>query len=128
MSLDKIKDIITDSFKITINNIDKDIELKFSGVLDIEDPYNIIDPFLNNIHNEIINNNIKNIIVNIIELYFINSSTIKSIIKWLVKLPKLSESQKYKATFFINKDLFWQLQSFDSFKYFGKGLVEIQSK
>ena len=91
----KIEPLILKSIELAILDHDYGIKIVFDGTIDMIDPYNDIYPFLKNIHNEIVENNIKNVNADFINLKFMNSSGIKTFILWLMLINEVPEEKKY---------------------------------
>jgi hypothetical protein len=120
-----IDDLIISNMKIIIGNISDSSELILYGDFDLENPYLVLDPFFDKVHSEMIKNEIKNINVNAKELNFINSSSIKCIVKWIVAIQKIENLKRYTITFLTNKNALWQNLSFESLKYFAQDIIKI---
>jgi len=125
MSYKYIDDVITESFKIITNKKDNVLEIFLTGSFDIEDPVLLVEPFFNSIDSVAYNENISKVQINTLELFFINSSTIKCIIKWIVKSSRGKERQSYFIDFVINKNLLWQMQSFEYLKFLSNERINI---
>ncbi|MBN2547462.1 MAG: hypothetical protein JXB50_16780 [Spirochaetes bacterium] len=125
MSYKYIEDVITENFKIITNKKENILEILLMGSFDIEDPFLLIEPFFNNIDNIAYSENIEKVQINTLELFFINSSTIKCIIKWIVKSSRGKERQSYFIDFIINKNLLWQMQSFEYLKFLSNERINI---
>ncbi|MCK4795825.1 MAG: SiaC family regulatory phosphoprotein [Spirochaetes bacterium] len=102
--------------------------VSFSGNIDSLEPEKFIGPFLNKIHNYIIEKKIKSICVDIIDLDFLNSSAIKQLVEWIMKLESLSNNEKYVIKFICNKDISWQEQSIMALTFLNTELVKIELK
>jgi hypothetical protein len=120
-----IDDLIISNMKIIIGNISDAYELILYVDFDLENPYLVLDPFFDKVHSEMTKNQIKNINVNAKELNFINSSSIKCIVKWIVTIQKIDKNNRYTITFLTNKNALWQNLSFESLKYFAQDIIKI---
>jgi hypothetical protein len=114
---DKLADV---KFKIEASGN----ELKFSGCIDLQDPEPVITPFFNKIHQKILNENIKEVSLNFKELTFLNSSGIKTITKWIMKIPPLPDNKKYKLKLLYSEEITWQRTSLMILTYLAPGNVE----
>jgi len=106
-----IESIVGDEINITISDDGSDVVLKFFGRIDLQNPHILLTPFFNSVHDKLIDNNIKNIKCDIRELHFINSSGIKCLILWILKIPALSVKNQYNITFIIDNNITWQKNS-----------------
>ena len=107
--------------KFTIEIIGNTI--KFSGCIDLQDPEPIITPFFNKIHDQIIKLDIKEVNLDFKELSFLNSSGIKTITKWIMKITILPENKKYKMKLLYSEDITWQRTSLMILTYLAPGNV-----
>jgi len=113
--------------RITIDVIDTEdgIEIKFAGDIDMEDPSLILDPFFDKVHNGVLAHNLKEVKANFSELNFLNSSGIKSVAKWIMKLVDLADDKKYLIRIIHNKDITWQVTSLPTLTFLVPGGVKI---
>lgn len=79
----------------------------FNGIIDDKDPGSYLIPFLDKVHNDILDKHIPEVEIDIHNLTYINSSGIKEIINWLLKIESLN-SRKYSITFRCSRDSRWQ--------------------
>lgn len=121
-----IAGINQDKIKIDIVNEDQGVKVVFSGDLDLADPGPILDPFFGKIHEEIISSSIPSVILDFNDLTFLNSSGIKTIAKWIMKLAVLPEDQKYKMIIRQNKGITWQATSLPTLTYLVPGAVVVE--
>ena len=91
----------------------------------MEDPSIILDPLFDNIHTGTLEKNIGSIIVDFTNLNFLNSSGIKALAKWVMKLSELPEDNRYKIKIKHNKDITWQTTSLPTLTYLVVDAVEI---
>lgn len=85
--------------------------VKFKGCIDLQNPEPIITPFFDKIHNNVIKNGIKEVFLDFKELNFLNSSGIKTITKWIMKIPLLPQDKKYKLNLIYTDEITWQRTS-----------------
>lgn len=97
--------------------------IKFSGCIDLQDPEPIITPFFAKIHEQITKQDIKEISLDFKELNFLNSSGIKTITKWIMKVTILPENKKYKMKLLYSEDITWQRTSLMILTYLAPGNV-----
>jgi hypothetical protein len=89
------------------------------GDLDMTYPDEILTPFFNNFHERVYTKGIKEVKLDVKELTFINSSSIKVILNWLLhKVKSLEESTNYKVKLVYKKDLLWQISAFKPLSIF----------
>lgn len=95
-----------------------------SGNIDSQAPSKFLMPFFKDVHNEVISKNIKEIKLDIRKLNFLNSSGIKELVDWILKLDTLPEEQKYVITILTNPELLWQESSISTLVYLNTKLVK----
>lgn len=92
----------------SIENDENGLCLILSGDIDMRDTSIEFLPYLLKVHNTMIDNKIKNIRLNLVNLTFMNSNGIKSMINWIMKLSELPEGNQYKIHISANTDIAWQ--------------------
>ncbi|HOS41061.1 MAG TPA: hypothetical protein PLG31_15120 [Spirochaetota bacterium] len=99
--------------KVTIRVSDHDGVpcVVFSGMMDVRDPSQEVLPYLLSIHQRIISGGFKRIRVDFSDLSFMNSSGIRSVISWVVKLNDLPAESRYRITIVHNPEITWQQSS-----------------
>jgi hypothetical protein len=114
--------------RITINVIDgaNGVTIKFTGDIDMEDPSIILDPLFEKIHDGVLENNLKEVIADFKELTFLNSSGIKAVAKWIMKLSEVDDNQKYIIKIVHNKDITWQVTSLPTLTFLVPGAVQVE--
>jgi len=117
LSLDKLTDA---KFNIEVSGN----MVKFSGCIDLQDPEPIISPFFDKIHKQIVDQNIKEVSLDFKALTFLNSSGIKTITKWVMKIPNLTDDKKYKMRLLYSEEITWQRTSLMILTYLAPGFVE----
>jgi len=118
------REISHDTFKIIIF----DNHVKISGIIEVREPGDILYQFFSDLHNEILEKEIKRIYLDIALLEFMNSSGIKEIVEWVLKLDDLDEKNSYKITFLYNPNILWQESSINTIIYLNEVLLSKQIK
>ncbi|HBD93751.1 MAG: hypothetical protein A2015_12550 [Spirochaetes bacterium GWF1_31_7] len=73
------------------------------GSIDLQYPKPILEPFFTDLHNDLLYYGFRFITLDITGLTFINSSGIRELLAWLIKLTKLPKDDRYEI--FINTQL-----------------------
>lgn len=118
--------------QLNIKSIDKDgflLEVRddivyISGNIKIPSPYEVIGPFFKEVHEEIIKNKLKTIKIDMRNLKYMNSASIKQFVNWILSVETLSEEKKYLIIFIYNQELQWQETFVSSMVYLNKELVK----
>lgn len=71
--------------------------VKIKGRLDVQFPKQTLGLFLNNLHKEVCKKNGDMIYLDITELSYVNSASIREFLSWLLFVLKLPEGQKYNV-------------------------------
>lgn len=106
-----IDDLNTEEVTINVQKIDNTLVLKFIGRIDLQNPNLVLAPFFNELHEKIVQNGIKEVKCDIRDLHFINSSGIKCLILWILKIPNLEQKDQYNIVFVIDNNVTWQKSS-----------------
>ena len=88
-----------------------------TGCINHPKPGIFMEPFIDKVHNNIIENKIKDIIVDITNLRFLNSAGIRELVDWVMKLNSLTEDEKYKIKFLCSPEHKWQESSISTLIY-----------
>ncbi|MCU0846268.1 MAG: hypothetical protein MUD12_00090 [Spirochaetes bacterium] len=96
---------------ITVGDNDSGLSIKMSGMIDMRDPTLDILPYLLKIHEEVLKKSLKNIKADFTDLTFMNSSGIKTIISWIMKLNDVPVEKRYKINIIYNPNITWQESS-----------------
>ena len=100
--------------------------VKFKGDIDMEDPGVFLDPFFEQLHEGMISQKIKEVKADFKELNFLNSSGIKAVAKWIMKLTDLSDAEKYTIRILYNRDITWQVTSLPTLNFLVPGVVKVE--
>jgi hypothetical protein len=100
--------------------------IKIAGIIDEKMPAEYMKPFFNNVHDEILKNKHKNIIIDITNLEFLNSAGIRELINWVVKIDTLAIEDKYKINFLCNKNNLWQESSISTIAFLNREYITVK--
>jgi hypothetical protein len=121
-----IEPIVEERIKIDVSDVAGGLAIKFAGDIDMEDPGIILDPLFDKVHDGMISLNLKEVRADFTDLSFLNSSGIKSVAKWIMKLSDLSSDAKYLIKIIHNKDITWQVTSLPTLTFLVPGGVKIE--
>jgi hypothetical protein len=113
--------ISTSEFKLTFI----DATLYIEGNIDVIDPGKFITPYLLKIHEYVTGRCLKEIFVDVRKLYFLNSSGVKALVEWLIKINDAKSDDQYQLNFIININLLWQEKSLNTLKILNPALIKI---
>ncbi|MCG8570169.1 MAG: hypothetical protein MJB14_08520 [Spirochaetes bacterium] len=124
-----VDNISIEKANVEVNdNLDGGVKVSFSGDIDLQYPEAIFSPFFNQIHNKIIESEIKKVELDFMLLTFLNSSGIKTIIKWITQVTALPPDQKYTFDIVANSNITWQETSLKMLSLLAPGLINLVVK
>ena len=106
-----------DKVQISVDDGGALMTIRFKGKIDDADPGVFMDPALEEIHGQIVASGLKEVNADFTELSFLNSSGIKSLIKWIMRQTELADEQKYKINFLYSSRVTWQQTSLKALTY-----------
>ncbi len=121
-----IESVITEKATVELVDIPGGIRVTFNGDIDVQNPEPLFIPFFESIHNGILEKMIKVVELDFLTLTFLNSSGIKTLIKWITKVTPLPMDKKYKFKIIANSKITWQETSLKMLSMLAPGLIEIQ--
>ena len=122
----QINPIEQDKIKINAESAPDGGTVFFDGDIDMIDPGPLLDPLFEKLHSQAVDGGAKIIKINFSKLSFLNSSGIKAIAKWIMRLATIPDSQKYKIVIIHNPEITWQMTSLPTLTYLVPGSVEIK--
>jgi hypothetical protein len=121
-----IEAVAQDKVKVELVDNGAGVMVKFIGDIDMEDPSILLDPLFEKIHSGMVSKKIPEITADFRALNFLNSSGIKAIAKWIMKLAMLPADQKYVIKIAHNKAITWQVTSLPTLTFLVPGAVKIE--
>lgn len=80
----------------------KDDVVYLDGSVDMQNPVGLLEPFFTDLHNDIMHYGYRVVTFDITGLTFINSSGIRMLLMWLIKITKLPRDDRYDVILRIN--------------------------
>jgi len=121
-----IEPINQDKIKIEVTDTANGVMAKFVGDIDMEDPSIMLDPLFEKLHNGAKTNNLSELSADFTALNFLNSSGIKAVAKWIMKLAMLPADQRYAIKILHNRDITWQVTSLPTLTFLVPGAVKVE--
>jgi len=121
-----IEPVQQDKIKIDIVDNAEGLTTKFVGDIDMEDPSILLDPLFEKIHQGMVAKKVPFVVADFQALNFLNSSGIKAIAKWIMKLAMLPPDQKYQIRIAHNKAITWQVTSLPTLTFLVPGAVKVE--
>ncbi len=108
-----IPTLVKESVEVSV----KDNKIIFVGNIDDISPDEYLTPFIQQANDQAVSQGIKSIIVDITGLNFLNSSGIKVLVDWVIKISKLPDDKKYTITFLCSSKFMWQEASISTIMF-----------
>ena len=121
-----IENLHEDRMIVEVTDDDSKITVTFKGDIDMEDPGMVLDPFFSTLHERLLAQKIKEVNTDFKELNFLNSSGIKAVAKWIMKLGEVSEAERYTIYIQYNRDITWQVTSLPTLNFLVPGVVKVE--
>jgi hypothetical protein len=86
-----------------------------------------VEMLLTRIHSAAHRLGVKQAIIDLTQLEFMNSSCFKSFVSWITDIQELDPGRRYTVTFVSNPKLHWQKRSLHSLRCFAVDLVSVSS-
>jgi len=86
-----------------------------------------LEMLLTRVHTEARRLAVGEVIVDLRQLEFMNSSCFKSFVSWITDIQELEASLQYKVRFLSNPNLHWQKRSLHSLRCFAVELVTVET-
>jgi len=84
-----------------------------------------LEKYLKKLHQEIGRLRYPLVTVDIRELYFMNSSCLKTLVTWITTVGDAGKAERYRIKFVSNANLHWQRRSLGALKNLGNDTVEV---
>ena len=101
--------------------------LKIDGEIDMEDPGEEVSPYLEKLHETILEAGLKEVHVDFTSLGFMNSSGLKCFVSWIMQLNDVDEDEEYKIIIKYLEDVTWQSSSLPVLHDLSPDLIEIKT-
>jgi hypothetical protein len=122
-SLAQVEPLVLEGVEITVQ---RDV-VCMKGVLSMRSPSETVTPFLRRIHLATIDAGLKNLTVDLTQLRFMNSSSIRSLVDWVEWIRKEPDAKRYRLTFLTKPDVTWQQTTLAAIRAFGGDHVAVQN-
>jgi hypothetical protein len=93
--------------------------LRIKGVISMRSPSTVFLPYLEQVHSAAVSDKIRELRVDVTELTFMNSSSIRLFVDWIEWVRAGKEGARYVLHFVTNPELTWQEMTFSVLKTFG---------
>jgi len=104
--------LLKENYTINIEDYLDTVKLNIAGNIDLQHHSSELAPYFENLHNTILQNNIKYVYCDVSNLNFINSRSLKCILEWVLKVSSLDGANQYKIILKLNIDKDWHKYTF----------------
>lgn len=99
------------------------LRLHLEGTLSHEEPQALLDPFFRQVHEQAVQAQAREVVVDFLNLEFMNSSSFKSLITWISAVQNAPARDQYRIVFSITRTRRWQATSIHALRCFALDLV-----
>lgn len=82
--------------------------------------------FVERVHAEVLRRGVPEVVVDLRDLEFMNSSCLKALVSWLAKLQDLESNRQYRIRFQSDPQKHWQRRSLNALACFAVDLVRVE--
>lgn len=118
--------VTTDDFTSSIDVTDRSVTLTLKGSADIRVMFPL-ETMLKSLEREIARAGIREVVVDMRELEFMNSSCLKTFVTWLGHVQEYDPSEQYPIRFLSSPSKHWQARSLAALSCFAVDLVKIET-
>jgi hypothetical protein len=122
LNIDSIKQ---GNVTIDVSDTAGGVMVSIAGDIDMQDPSVILDPLFEKVHAGALGAGIKQVEADFRKLTFLNSSGIKAMAKWIMKLTTTPADSKYTLKILHNKEISWQATSLPTLTFLAPGMVSL---
>jgi hypothetical protein len=98
--------------------------IKLSGTIVMKDPRDLLGGFFKQVHDSAIKDNLGKLVIDVSELTFVNSSSIRLFVDLATWVK--TESAAYQLTFRSKRSIAWQRTAFMALQSLAKGVLHIE--
>jgi hypothetical protein len=113
-----------EDFAGTASHEENAIHAKLTGNADFA-ALDAVEMLLRRTHSEARRLGVREVVVDLKQLEFMNSSCFKCFVSWIADIQELAEPAQYKVKFVSNPQLHWQKRSLHSLRCFAVELITI---
>lgn len=120
-----IDSITQGNASISVTDTADGVSVAISGEIDMQDPSVLLDPVFAGVHDGSVSKGLKVVEFDVRKLTFLNSSGIKAIAKWIMKLAGVPADKRYQIKILQNKEITWQATSLQTLTFLVPGGVVV---
>lgn len=120
-----LRDVRDDAFATTSTTDSTSFTVKMTGNADMN-ALRAMTEFMTDLHDVASRTGVRRVVVDISDLYFMNSSCLRQFVVWISRVLELPASSQYRIRFVAHPKLAWQQRSLVALKNLAEDLVECQ--
>ena len=124
MTVANIDPVVTAGFSLVPSQDPRGIVVRFSGTGDMGASAPLI-AFLKQLHTEACRVGIREVVIDICNLDFMNSSCFKCFVWWISIVGDMDDVERYRVRFVSNPGLHWQRRSLEALESFAPEVVVV---
>jgi hypothetical protein len=125
MSTMAVAPIESTEFRATIQPQGNTLQLYMWGNADLR-VKDALDDFLTKVDGQAKTGPVDEVVVDLRELLFMNSSCLKALVTWLSAVQRKPQPEQYKIRFLRQPDAHWQVRSLGALAAFAPGIVQVE--
>jgi hypothetical protein len=102
------------------------LNVRITGNASTSRAQKVLEDFLTALHDEVRRLHVEEVVVDIRELEFMNSSCLKDFVYWLSSVRDAPAAERYRIVFFANPKHHWQKRSLHSLTCFASEFVSVE--
>jgi len=118
--------VAADKYSAAFDHDAHGVRVVFRGTISSPDPGNVLNPFVDAVHDHLLASGAPEARVDLRELEFCNSSGFKSFIHWIQRIAEAPAGQRYKLRFLSTPERKWQRTSLLALSCYGVNSVTIE--
>jgi len=126
MSMLNVPTVTTPEFQATASQDSSGVSLRLTGNADVR-VMSALDAMLRTLSAELEKASVPEVVVDMRNLQFMNSSCFKSFVTWLGQVQELEPGKQYRIRFLSDANKHWQRRSLAALSCFAVELVRIDS-
>jgi hypothetical protein len=125
MTFESIPSLVTSDYELTCGDGGL---IRLSGQLAMHDPSAVIGGFFERVHQALVAERVREVVVDIRALRFVNSSSIRVFVDWLSRIDALPAEARYQVVFVSDTSLSWQRSTLHVLASMFRGLIRIDDR
>ncbi len=102
------------------------VRVHFKGTVSTPNPAVVLNPFVDAVHQHVLEVGAAEVRVDLSQLEFCNSSGFKSFVHWIERIQQLPEGRRYRLRFVSTKERRWQRASLLALSCYGAEVVVLE--